>query len=74
MRPHSYPRAGHPEQFGAVSAWPLNVTMPDRGGVDAPWAEQEPSAITLAVILSQIMTITLPAPVPAEDHVRRPSG
>jgi hypothetical protein len=43
MRPHSYPRAGHPGQFGAASAWPVNVTMPDRGGVDAPWAEQEPA-------------------------------
>ncbi len=43
MRPHSYPQAGHPEQFGAASAWPVNVTMPDRGGVDAPWAEQEPA-------------------------------
>ena len=35
---------------------------------------RSPPAITLAVILSRIMTITLPAPVPAQDHVRRPGG
>ena len=40
--PHSYPQPGRPGRPSAASAWPVNVTMRNRSGIDAAASEEEP--------------------------------